>query len=434
MRSNIEVAIPNGQQQISKWLKDVIINHRKGLQEMYGETEVELDKSLKVPITKGVEMARKLVGMGCNIEVAKNLTLLTLYDVAVLIDDSSTMKYGENGMRKETLIQFLDHITEIFSMANESGILAIRFMNSYLGKENWTGESRDYLDQHDYGGQANIGVSLHTQILMQFAFENPNQSKPLLVLIVTDSGFDGVKRSFLKIVIRNCVRERERAGKGGDAVSFQFSRIGNDPSAALLLIDLDQDPDLREHIDVLPGEFKHQLEEDMWFVLPKILLGAILPKASGQKELLQVPPSASQVDGPKEADASRPPDGPSSGSSRESSNSGYEQKHPVTSVKSADSRLGDERDEETTAERNRPEAALGITRNDEPNSNDDGEPGWRMTDATSSSAQGPIRSPGIRFTDQPRSPSTGPPVGLVPRGRTLSWGKDAVMRKGKEKE
>ena len=78
-------AIPNGQQQISKWLKDVIINHRGGLQKMYGETEAELDESLKVPITKGVEMARKLVGMGCNIEVAKNLTVLTLYDVAILM-------------------------------------------------------------------------------------------------------------------------------------------------------------------------------------------------------------------------------------------------------------------------------------------------------------------------------------------------------------
>ena len=156
--------------------------------------------------------------------------------------------------------------------------------------------------------------------------------------------------------------------------------------------------------------------------------------ASGQKELLQVPPSASQVDGPKEADGSTPPDGPSPGSSRESSNSGYEQKHPVTSVKSADSRLGDERDEETAAERKRREAALGITGNDEPDSDDEGEPGWRMTDATSISAQGPIRSPGIRFADQPRSPSTGPPVGLAPRGKTLSWGKDVVMGKGKEKE
>jgi len=155
--------------------------------------------------------------------------------------------------------------------------------------------------------------------------------------------------------------------------------------------------------------------------------------ASGQKGLLQVPPLASQVDRPKEADDSTPPEGPSSGSSRESSNSGYEQP-PVTSVKSAESKLGDERDEETAAERKRREAALGITGNDEPDSDDDGGPGWRVTDETGGSPQGPIRSPGIRFADQPRSPSTGPSVGLAPRGKTLSWGKDVVVGKGKGKE
>ena len=52
---------------------------------MYGETEADLDKILKVLITRGEEMARKLVIMGCNSEDAKNLTLLTLYDVAILI-------------------------------------------------------------------------------------------------------------------------------------------------------------------------------------------------------------------------------------------------------------------------------------------------------------------------------------------------------------
>ena len=41
---------------------------------------------------------------------------------------------------------------------------------------------------------------------------------------------------------------------GFAAVRFQFSRIGNDPGAAQLLTDLDQDPDIGEYIDVLPVE------------------------------------------------------------------------------------------------------------------------------------------------------------------------------------
>jgi len=92
----------------------------------------------------------------------------------------------ENGKRKKTLIQFIDHITEICSMANESGILAMRFMNNGGGKKNWTGKSKDYLDHHSYGGVTRIGTELKKKILDKFAIENSNQSRPLLVLIVTD--------------------------------------------------------------------------------------------------------------------------------------------------------------------------------------------------------------------------------------------------------
>ena len=70
-------------------------------------------------------------------------------------------------------------------MANESGILAMRFMNRGGGKNNWTGKSQEYLDHHSYGGVLRIGTELRKKILDRFAIGNDNQSKPLLVLIVT---------------------------------------------------------------------------------------------------------------------------------------------------------------------------------------------------------------------------------------------------------
>ena len=71
---------------VSETLEDLIINQRRGLQNMYGGTGAELNKSLGVPIKRGEGMARKLVAdMGCPLEVAKDLTVLTLYDVAILI-------------------------------------------------------------------------------------------------------------------------------------------------------------------------------------------------------------------------------------------------------------------------------------------------------------------------------------------------------------
>jgi len=246
---------------------------------MYGETGDEPKRRLRVATESGEEMARKLITeKGCGREVAKPLTVLTLYDVAILIDDSDSMIYEEKGSRKKTLIQFIDHITDIYQMANESGILAMRFMNGRRGKKNWTGKSQEYLNEHSYGGLTRIGTALKEKILDLFVIGNPNQSKPLLVLIVTDGAVEGERKGHLEKVIRDCVNERKEVVKGFDAVSFQFSRIGNDKGAEQLLIDLDDDTALGNYIDVLPVKFdlEDQLK-DKWWMLPKILLGAILP-------------------------------------------------------------------------------------------------------------------------------------------------------------
>ena len=70
---------------------------------------------------------------------------------------------------------------------------------------------------------------------------------------------------------------------GFAAVTFQFSRIGNDPGAAQLLIDLDKDPDLGKYVDVFLAAFdlECQMEEDRWFVVCHDLL---LPKPIDPKQ------------------------------------------------------------------------------------------------------------------------------------------------------
>jgi len=102
-------SIPGGQE-IGKKLKDVIINRQKDLQEIYGRTEQELDKSLGVPIKKGEEMARKLIeDMGCPPEVATELTVLTLYDVAILIGTyGASVHSSEIGSIGSLIVEWMD--------------------------------------------------------------------------------------------------------------------------------------------------------------------------------------------------------------------------------------------------------------------------------------------------------------------------------------
>jgi len=55
---------------------------------------------------------------------------------------------------------------------------------------------------------------------------------------------------------------------GFTAVLLQFSRIGNDPGAAKLLEDLDQDPDIGEFISTFSLDLDFELQmEDKWFVV-----------------------------------------------------------------------------------------------------------------------------------------------------------------------
>jgi len=112
------------------------------------------------------------------------------------------MIHEEGGSRKKTLIQFIDHITEIYSIANESGILALTFTNHRGGKRNWTGRSQEYLDHHNYGGMARIGTELKRRILDKFVIGNSTQRKPLLVLIVT-AGVVCLSQRFLKLSNNN---------------------------------------------------------------------------------------------------------------------------------------------------------------------------------------------------------------------------------------
>ena len=135
------------------------------------------------------------------------------------------MIHEENGVK--ILIQLIDHITEIYSITDESGIPAMAFINHGRGKKNWIGESQEYLDRHSNSGVTRIWTALKQRILDEFVVRNPNQSKPLLVFIITHSAvclFPSMNKTVTVGARRTCTRCCVRLSAGWWFPVFAFPR------------------------------------------------------------------------------------------------------------------------------------------------------------------------------------------------------------------
>ena len=54
-------------------------------------------------------------------ELALDLVALALYDIVIYADDSTSMKYAENGARIDDLKMILQRVTEVATLLDEDG-------------------------------------------------------------------------------------------------------------------------------------------------------------------------------------------------------------------------------------------------------------------------------------------------------------------------
>lgn len=253
----------------------------KKLGTFYSEIPDELTK-------RAAKMVNELRAKGCSKEMANQFAILSLYDLAILIDDSDSMKYEENGERIKTLQRTLENIASVYGLARDQGIMTVRFLNAPQGKKNVTGKTvKTVLKGHNYGGVTRIGTELKKKILDRFITKD--MQKPLLIIIITDGAPEGEATGLLESVIISCITNLAKDGyKGPQSVAFQFSRVGNDTGAQKLIQDLDDHPTVGQYIDCLP--VNNRLEdikdkEKKWILLSKLLLGAISPYWDSTEEI-----------------------------------------------------------------------------------------------------------------------------------------------------
>lgn len=157
-------------------------------------------------ISKYGDMAKSMISslqvLGCELRLAVEFSVLTLYDLVVFIgmsssytlikckyltintDDSASMG---SDMNKETLKKTLTEICDIYKLANKSGIKAVRYVNHTRGKKDVVTalDLEEVVKRCAPVGVSRIGTELYKRIILDFVLKPKIEMvKPLLVIII----------------------------------------------------------------------------------------------------------------------------------------------------------------------------------------------------------------------------------------------------------
>lgn len=169
--------------QLSSVLKEAV--QENGLQHVYNDQQIQaLAQQLQQRDPVGTICQRWNIPM----EIGFDLVKLALYDVAFLLDDSGSMRFGD-GLIDE--LKFLLQAVAFASSLFDQDGFSVRFMNSGLeGNNVRTPEQAEALvNQVKFEGVTPLAGSLHDKILMPLVYNPANRgalNKPVLVIIITD--------------------------------------------------------------------------------------------------------------------------------------------------------------------------------------------------------------------------------------------------------
>jgi len=190
------------------------------------------------------------------------------------------MGMGEDGTRVKTLRDTLKVISKVYSFGQRDGLTAVRLLNTskpYFKVK--PGNIGPLMKKIVFDGLTEIGTKLQERVLAEHV--KPDMKKPLLVLVLTDAEIEGEAKGILRSVIVNqavALKNQEPDTTlelfAPQAVAYQFAKIGNEKKWPDLVAGLD-DPKLRSNVSCMGDVHKlEDLLEDMWWILPRLLLGA----------------------------------------------------------------------------------------------------------------------------------------------------------------
>ncbi|RYP39595.1 hypothetical protein DL767_002143 [Monosporascus sp. MG133] len=258
----IETLKKNALRFITKFVDD-----SDGLSAFYGGENKEEQKTFLEP---KAETAAKAVhdllkGGGDSSEAVKRLCVLALYDLVVLIDDSDSMIFEEEGKRIDALAKTVKAIVKTYSSLHSStdgeGVRAIRFLNGKKKMDHVVPEhlastvNPHPIKRHRFEGGTKLGTALKKKVLEVFVpgidneQDGPLLYNPLLIVVITDGEVDSDNKSVLEKVVKKYAEKVERK-YGRHSLAFQFARIGDDEDAKTFLEELDESETCGKYVSV----------------------------------------------------------------------------------------------------------------------------------------------------------------------------------------
>ncbi|KAI5795406.1 hypothetical protein DFH27DRAFT_120690 [Peziza echinospora] len=253
-----------------------ITEDRPGLLRFYPDPETLLGEDAGPEgqdiVERAYKTAQLATEMGVGSSVAMVLSLLALYDLVILANNSMAMEIRQGGAQIHNLRNILFEISKLYLPAstNNSGITGVVFPNSlpdYILKQNGLTQKNVFRDvkpddmagmfsQVQWAGFTALGIGMAEKVLSEFVSLGPEMKKPVIITTITDHPNEGEPMHYLKyqIWIQAVDLMRDHGNHGFQAISYQFAMIGNDIQAKDFLTTLKEEQTLEAFVDVMLSE------------------------------------------------------------------------------------------------------------------------------------------------------------------------------------
>ncbi|BGP35309.1 hypothetical protein JCM10296v2_007144 [Rhodotorula toruloides] len=243
--------------------------------------------SLAHQIAQSGALARIAHKWNLPMEIAMDLARLALFDVVLLVDDSGSMAFEENGSRIDDAKLIVSRVATASTLFDTDGI-SVFFLNSPVVGQAVTNEQQAeaLVSSVHFTGLTPLGTALNQKILQPLVVQPTYSSalrKPVLIILITDGEPSSEPRSALSQSILGAKQALSQTRYGPDALSVQLAQVGDDRKAREFLDEVDRDREVGGLVDVT-GTYEWESEQvlrlsgitltpEMWLV--KLLLGGI---------------------------------------------------------------------------------------------------------------------------------------------------------------